>query len=533
MLLRMLRTPLLLALMLCAAPALAAEQILMFDGQVDEGEPDHMFVPFEVPAGTVEIEIRHDDLSEDNILDWGANDPDGFRGWAGGTLEPAIFNAEAATRGYVPGAIQPGTWAVVIGKAKIETPPGQYHIEVVLRDVVTLAPQTDRQPYAPPPALDIGPRWYAGDFHVHSHESSDTRAIGEGPFLDEIATFSRGRGLDFAVITDHNIVTQLDYYATAQASSPDFLFVPGVEYTTYDGHANGIGATQWVDHKIGQPGVTIEAAAQAFAAQGAVFSINHPELRVGNLCIGCGWDHQLPLDLVGGVEMGSGGWDKTGGIMGDNNVAFWDGLCAQGFHITALGGSDDHRAGVDEGPLGSPIGNPTTMVFADELSVHAIVDAVRAGRTVVKMTSNDDPMIELDPLPGSSIAAPEVTLRVRVIGAAAGDVLRWVQNGETHTQLPIDGPDFTHELSVTPPATGEARWRVEVRDGTDDPRTITSHVWLSGGGATPPSESGGCGCRIGLSHAGAGGWLLLVAATAYLRSRQRARTIAKSSQPPT
>jgi hypothetical protein len=506
------------ALVLVATPAGA--QVLTFDGTVETGPPDHVFIPFDVPAGIVEIEIRHDDLSEANILDWGLNDPDGFRGWAGGTLERAVVNVDAATRGYVLGPIQAGEWAVVIGKAKIERAPAQYHVEVELRDAVTLAPQTERQAYHPAPALEVGVRWYAGDFHVHSHESSDTRPEGMGPFLDEIGSYARDRGLDFVMLSDHNIVTQLDYYAAAQAAFPDFLFVPGVEFTTYGGHANAIGATAWVDHKIGQPGVTIEAAAAAYAEQGAVLSINHAELRVGNLCIGCGWDHELSPEHVGAVEIGSGQWSLTGGLMGKKNVLFWDELCARGFHVSAVGGSDDHRAGQNLSGIQSPIGNPTTMVHAAELSAAAIVEGVRAGRTVVKLQSPDDPMIELEPLPGSAVSGATVTLRARVTGAADGDSLHWVRAGEVAAVVPISGADFTTELAVTPPGAGEERWRAEVYSANDDPRTITGHVWLTTGPAEEDASS--CGCHVAASRS-TWAWLPSLAALALVRRRARGR----------
>src|SRR5206468_1453551 len=113
----------------------------------------------------------------------------------------------------------------------------------------------------------------AGDFHVHSHESSDAQ-----PSLDEIAQYAILQGLDFVEVSDHNLVTQLDYFDEAQSHYPNFLFMPGTEFTTYHGHANALGGTQWVDHKIGLPGVTIDGAVAAIHAQGALFSINHPRL---------------------------------------------------------------------------------------------------------------------------------------------------------------------------------------------------------------------------------------------------------------
>ena len=68
---------------LALAPS-ATAQDLVIDEAVPLDGPDHFFVPFDVPAGTVEIEIAHDDQSETNVLDWGLEDPDGFRGWGGG-----------------------------------------------------------------------------------------------------------------------------------------------------------------------------------------------------------------------------------------------------------------------------------------------------------------------------------------------------------------------------------------------------------------------------------------------------------------
>ncbi|MEZ4239054.1 MAG: CehA/McbA family metallohydrolase [Myxococcota bacterium] len=362
-------------MLLLALLSPAHAQTVVLEGEVPDDGYDHFFLPFEVPAGIAEIEVRHDDLSDDNILDWGLNDPNGWRGWGGGNTEPAVLDAQAASRSYVPGAIVPGTWQVVVGKAKIADPPGQYHVEVVLRRDTTLAPQPERQPYADVPALEVGPRWYAGDLHVHSRESGDASAT-----LDEIADLAAARGLDFVFVTDHNTVSHLDWLADAQSRHPDVLLLPGTEFTTYAGHANAWGVRGWVDHTIGQPGVTIEAAAAAYVQQGALLSINHPALDLGDLCIGCAWSLPVPVEQLSAVEIGTGGWEPVGMLFTPDAIAFWDGLCDQGYHVAAVGGSDDHRAGTDTGPFASLIGNPTTMVWADELSAGALLDGL-AGRT--------------------------------------------------------------------------------------------------------------------------------------------------------
>lgn len=378
--------------MLLISFALAAETVILLEGEVPTTGPDHFFLPFELPPGIVEVELRHEDLSDTNILDWGLDGPEGFRGWGGGNAEPAIVGELAASRSYLPGTLTPGTWLVVVGKAKIVEEPALYRVEVVLRDEATLAPQPERRPYEDAPALETGARWYAGDFHVHSRESGDA-----SPSLDEIATFATGRGLDFVALSDHNTTSQLEWIGDAQDRHPTLLFVPSVEFTTYDGHANGIGATRWVDHRIGQPGVDIAAAVADFQDQGAFFSINHPNLNLGELCIGCAWEQQLDPGQIRGMEIITGGWDPVGKLFFEQTLAQWEDYLDQGHAVVPIGGSDDHQAGQDGGATASPIGSPTTLVWAEELSVPALLEGLRAGRTVVKLQGPDDPMVELWP----------------------------------------------------------------------------------------------------------------------------------------
>jgi hypothetical protein len=68
-----------------ALPAYAAAQTpIVLDAPIPDGTPRYFAVPFTVPEGIREIEVRHDDLSAMNILDWGLADPSRFRGWGGG-----------------------------------------------------------------------------------------------------------------------------------------------------------------------------------------------------------------------------------------------------------------------------------------------------------------------------------------------------------------------------------------------------------------------------------------------------------------
>ncbi|MDJ0787267.1 MAG: hypothetical protein QNK05_10710, partial [Myxococcota bacterium] len=107
------RSALLAPLLLLLGTGASADITIPLQGIVPSGPETHFFLPFEVPEGIVEIEIQHDDLSTANILDWGLDDPDGFRGWGGGKSEAAVVGVDAASPSYLPGPIPAGTWEVV------------------------------------------------------------------------------------------------------------------------------------------------------------------------------------------------------------------------------------------------------------------------------------------------------------------------------------------------------------------------------------------------------------------------------------
>ena len=360
------------ALMLATlATEAAAAQDLVLEGTLPADAPPYLEVPFDVPVGTMEIEVRHDDLSEANILDWGLRDPSAVRGWGGGNAEPAIVGEVAASRSYLPGPIAAGTWAVLIGLAKVSEPPARYRIEIFFRTVATLGADPDRSEYVAAEPLAAEARWYAGDFHVHSRESGDARAS-----LDEAATFAAERGLDFIELSEHNTVSQVALLPAVQSRHPEVLLLPGIEVTTYAGHANAIGAAAFVDFRVMSPplevsGGTIVAETEA---AGGLLAINHPVLELGDLCIGCAWNLDLPPLAVDAVEIQNGAYSVTGLLFYRQALGFWDGLLSRGSRAAAIGGSDDHRAGVDLGGTESPIGSPTTMVWADSLSVAAILE---------------------------------------------------------------------------------------------------------------------------------------------------------------
>jgi hypothetical protein len=130
---------------------------------------------------------------------------------------------------------------------------------------------------------------------------------------------------------------------------------------------------------------------------------------------------------------------------------------------------------------------PTTLVYAEELSVEAILQGVRDARTVVKIIGPQAPMIETEltgERRGDTVFAMESTLRATVT-AGDGTTLQVIKNGAVVDTVPVVGDPFVHEFETEAPATGEDRYRHALFDATNRPLTLTSYVWLQREQPTP------------------------------------------------
>ena len=473
-------------------PVLALITTVHLEGDVAAAGGDFVDVPFEVPAGTAEIRIAHSDGDPAVILDFGVWSPEGFRGWGGGNTEDAIIGALQSSRSYRPGPITPGTWTVVIGKAQLVAGAGHYTIDIEFHDTASLAPK----PMASytPTVLATERRWYKGDFHVHSEESGDASAT-----FDQIATLAAQRGLDFVNLSDHNTSSQLSLIAAAQ---PDYsvLLLRGAEITTYAGHGNAVGLPSYVDHRIGYQGRTIVDVLDEVAARDAIFIVNHPSLDLGDACIGCAWQHaDTPWDRVAGLEVITGKWDLVESLFVPRAIELWDEQLDAGHRIAAIGGSDDHSAGTGTGLTDTPLGSPTTLVLADELSEAAILDAVRRGRTMVMLRGPDDPFVDVHLVAADGSLAElgdevdgiaSAVFPLVITGGTGGTVQLW-RDGALVDELEVDADPFTHEFRDAPGA-ADHRYRIEMINEGGKRIVVTSHFYVHGRAAAD-----GCGCRSG------------------------------------
>jgi len=400
--------------------------------------------------------------------------------------------------GAVPGPLPPGRWTVLVGAL----PDGQstplYRLE--LAGDAGPAPaldQTETRPHLWTTApgrhgmlqaytlydwqrpLARGSRWYRGDLHMHTL-LSDSRLTAR-----QLSDLARGAGLDFGIITEHNALT------TAWCDTP-LLVIPGVEFTSTRGHWNALGVRFFpvLLHEGGPALQTEEGMEQLLrvhGGQGTVCSLNHPLLPPWQWR----WD-DTAVDLFETVEILN---DPT---YPDNDRAtqaaldVWDALWARGQRLWGVGGADVHfLPGESHVPGGPPqrVGDPTTCVWAEELSADAILAGIRRGRVYVTRGPRLDPRIEADGracLPGDEVRADgggerppvSVVYRLGIEGAPAGGVLRWLENGREVETAALAG-DGRFELRRQWPR-GVYRWlRAEVRDADGRLAAFTNPVYAS------------------------------------------------------
>lgn len=356
---------------------------LVLTGTVTRADFEHnLEVPFDVPVGVTQIGIEFNYTRPDNktVIDFGLFEGKTFRGWSGSNKHAVIVGESNATASYLPGPVGGRRWAMDLGVAYVgEGITSQYTANIFF---VRPGDRPAVSTFSPQP-LQAGPRWYRGDFHLHTGESDGFCASHEGrsipcPVFKTIEA-AEAAHLDFITITDHNSVGHFNPMRELQPYFDDVLLIPGREITTFQGHANIFGTTDFVDYRLGRttaPGMV--AIFKDATGKGALISINHPTAPTDASCRGCGWSApSAAMAYVGAMEAMNAGnlFAQLGGIDAGRDIKRWEEELAKGRRLTALGGSDNHD--VRLGRLG--VGFPTTVVYAANLSERAVLDGVRAG----------------------------------------------------------------------------------------------------------------------------------------------------------
>jgi hypothetical protein len=432
--------------------------------------------PFKVPDGVqrVTVTFHYTEREQHTALDLGLLDPAGLRCWSGGNKSTLTVGISDATPSCLPGPLPAGTWNVLIGVPNIRAGvTSHYTAEVYFTrsGLVSQEPEVLRAP------LRQGPAWYRGDLHMHTAHSDGQCASQSGakvpcPVFLTVEAAAR-RNLGFIAISDHNTTSQYDVMRELQPYFDKLLLIPAREITTFYGHMNLLGTASFLDFRVGTQSVPDTNTLLRKALRlGALTSINHPEAPTGELCMGCGWTPKtaVDMDLITGVEAVNGGSE----LEGTSGVPFWDRQLNAGHRLTGIGGSDNHNA-LSDPNRPSAVGNPTTVIYATELSTPAILAGIRAGHVFVDATASRDRLLTMTAQAahgraqmGDPLEAPQQTsveFDVHETGADDGKIsliedghvleipsasneqtgtlhTRWMSDGNRHWFRPqVEGPD--------------------------------------------------------------------------------------------
>jgi hypothetical protein len=400
---------------------------------------------FDVPAGVtrITVEFSYTGKEQHTTIDLGLLGPEGFkgqggfRGWSGGSKQVFTVSATDATPSFLPGPIEPGRWTLLLGIPNIRQ---DVHASYTASIWFAHDAATAWGPDVLNPPLRKEAGWYRGDLHMHGAHSDGSCTSQSGAkrvpcplFLTVQAALDRG--LDFIALSDHNTISQFNDIRELQPYFDHLLLMPAREITTFEGHANLFGVVQPVDFRVGTSAAPDwNSLLRNVATLHGIISINHPIRPDDERCMGCGWASAKPIDmhLVQAIEAVNGS-DAILPIL--SGVPFWEDQLDKGFHLTGVGGSDNHDA-----KQGTPLpGTPTTVVHASELSMPAILDGIRAGHVFIDVQGTRDRMLVMtahlgdrnaemgDSLPASAGAVVHVALDV---AALSGDHVEIILDGK-------------------------------------------------------------------------------------------------------
>ncbi len=467
---------------------------------VVSGAQNHSYLEarFHVPAGVhrVTITFSYTGREQKTTLDLGLEDPNELRCWSGGNKSTLTVGISDATPSCLPGPIPSGEWNVLIGVPNIRPEvTAHYTIAVFLSrsGLVGDEPAVLREP------LRSGPAWFRGDLHMHTAHSDGHCPNQSGqmvpcPVFMTVEAAER-RKLDFIAITDHNATSQYDAMRELQPYFNNLLLIPGREITTFQGHMNFLGTTDFIDFRVGSKAVpTLDVLLENAQRLGAVLSINHPRAPGGEVCMGCRWTPESTVDMhrFTAIETVNGGGEDPA----ESGIPFWQEQLNLGYRLTAIGGSDNHEP-LLRADATNAVGHPTTVVYAAELSTPAILAGIRAGRVFIDVAGSANRVLDMYAHAGSvsavmggllgAGAGEEVEVEAQVDGCD-GDSAELVEGGGKVSGAPaqvIHGDHASLHWKVT---AGSSRgwFFVEVRDASGQVLLLGNPIYVNWSTASTP-----------------------------------------------
>jgi hypothetical protein len=404
----------------------------------------------------------------------------------------------------------------VSGEGHVDIPRGHYRVTVSRGTEWSISEKTIDVKPEQGVALRVAlshdlptPGWISADLHLHARPSGDS----ELPLDDRVASLVAA-GVEFAVATDHNHVTDYNPTIDLLGAHPLLSATPGVEVTTrLWGHFNAypLPPKAPAPPHAGDPAEIFSAIRKL--APDAVIQVNHPWMpgwgyfhrSALNEHTGAHWKKQFSFDfdlieVANGYELG-----KVD-IIGRNLRRYFD-LLALGRRYTAVGSSDSHKL------TNEWAGYPRTYVrVADDRPGHASADeiatALRGGHAVVSLGPFIDAHVGTSG-PGDTTKTAPGTLPLDISVRAADWVkvnrVDVVVSGETVESFDVTDDErsgsvsfartvdisVTHDAWIVVVATGERPLEQVLPEKHVSAFAFTNPIWVNVGRPEPaPDRSG-------------------------------------------
>lgn len=370
---------------------------------------DWLEAPFDVPTDCEQIEVSctvDGYAFAGDVLDLGIRDGERVRGWSGGARDRFVLGRVHATPGYLAGELRPGSWAVIVASNRLPDHP------IIARLAIKCVAQQ--------------PRWLAGELHSHTVHSDGAYQLAEALALAADA------GLDFVALTDHNTSSQ----NRAVQTHDRLTVIPGMELTTYRGHANLLGVVDPLpDFRVFDE-AGLRARLEHARSAGARIVLNHPHDP------GCGWQYawDVPFDWF---EVWNGPWRPSNQL----SLEWWQARLAERRRLVAVCGSDVHREHEY-----IKHGWPTAWVWSASATAEAILAAIDRGHITMSFAPFG-PRAELRH--GEAQAGDEIDavdqLSLAVERAEAGDIVNVVTERGTEQHYRVAAATRRWEQTWRPP----------------------------------------------------------------------------------
>ena len=269
---------------------------------------------------------------------------------------------------------------------------------------------------------------------IHSDGQDTVRAM---------FTACKGAGYDAVALTDHNTLSGVNE-ARAIADELELILVPGVEVTTFHGHAIVLGVTtipEWRDLETRG----MDSLAAEVHAQGGVVSVAHPASIGSPVCSGCSWEWPIAPASVDLWEVASAARVGT-----DVPIELWRQMLERGGHIAPVAAGDVHSVNAASAPRAA------TYAFTRERTASGVLEALRALRVYASRGAALELWLE------------GIDGQVAIVGDRVF--------GETWTPHTRPANARLHSLSV---GVDERCVYAELRDDQDGLEAVSAPIWMS------------------------------------------------------